>query len=244
MLLCVSSTFPESRQECRSHAVCQCWLVSDSGRWERGCQWVWSIGVSKSSESGPLSPTSQQFTSLTSGSSCLALTCLDDGVQHLLNTILKNRNVVIFYIIKCSCPGSLKIQVLSSLDDVVWSFPQVRWFEFEAALPHICLQSLVSGPAAPQLLQQWTSQKGQASSVLLGVYVLSHHRGCLGEWWLSQRLYQEQPDHGHSPAPSQALCGPVGEWTVQSLELFLFWFCNLEWNMGLRGLRGDITCRI
>lgn len=95
MPLCMSSTFPESRQECRSHTICQCWLVSDSGRSEQGCQWVGSMGVDRSSESGPPSPR-HSCLHLSHQEACLALTCLDDGMQHLLNTVFEKQKCSIF----------------------------------------------------------------------------------------------------------------------------------------------------
>lgn len=95
MPLCMSSTFPESRQECRSHTICQCWLVSDSGRSEQGCQWVGSMGVDRSSESGPPSPR-HSCLRLSHQEAPLALTCLDDGMQHLLNTVFEKQKCSIF----------------------------------------------------------------------------------------------------------------------------------------------------
>lgn len=38
-----------------------------------------------------------------------------------------------------------------------------------------------------------------------------------------------------------SLWSPLGEWKVQSLELFLFWFYNVQWTMEIIGYSGDLA---
>lgn len=39
----------------------------------------------------------------------------------------------------------------------------------------------------------------------------------------------------------RSLWSPLGEWKVQSLELFLFWFYNVQWTMEIIGYSGSLA---